>query len=108
MGICSSEERSSRHAVSCRVHCPRAVCFVTEPMLFCSQVCGVFLLFISGAHTLMYLGLYCPPWLRDSFIAAYYLAAAGCVLGGLRARTPMQRALPMLASGLGASPRGRR
>ena len=61
------------------------------------QVCGVFLLFISGAHTLMYWGLYCHPWLRDGFIAAYYLAAAGCVLGGLRARTQLQRALPMLA-----------
>lgn len=63
----------------------------------CSQVCGVFLLFISGAHTLMYWGLYCYPWLRDSFIVAYYLAAAGCVLGGLRAKTQLQRALPMLA-----------
>lgn len=45
----------------------------------------------------MYWGLYCHPWLRDSFIAAYYLAAAGCVLEGLRARTQLQRALPMLA-----------
>jgi len=54
------------------------------------QVCGVFLLFISGAHTLMYWGLYCYPWLRNSFIAAYYLAAAGCVLGGLRAKTQVR------------------
>ena len=61
------------------------------------QVCGVFLLFISGTHTLMYWGLYCYPWLRDGFIVAYYLAALGCVLGGLRAKTQMQRALPMLA-----------
>ena len=67
-------------------------------MLCCSaQVCGVFLLFISGTHTLMYWGLYCYPWLRDGFIVAYYLAALGCVLGGLRAKTQMQRALPMLA-----------
>ena len=56
----------------------------------CFQVCGVFLLFISGAHTLMYWGLYCYPWLRNSFIAAYYLAAAGCVLGGLRAKTQVR------------------
>ena len=67
-------------------------------MSCCSaQVCGVFLLFISGTHTLMYWGLYCYPWLRDGFIVAYYLAALGCVLGGLRAKTQMQRALPMLA-----------
>lgn len=45
----------------------------------------------------MYWGLYCYPRLRDGFIVAYYLAAAGCVLGGLRARSQMQRALPMLA-----------
>ena len=68
-----------------------------QGVLLSSQVCGVFLLFISGAHTLMYWGLYCYPRLRDSFIAAYYLAAVGCVLGGLRARTQLQRALPMLA-----------
>jgi hypothetical protein len=63
----------------------------------CLQVCGVFLLFLSGAHTLIFWGLYCHPWLRDTFIAAYYLAAAGCVVGALRARTTVQRALPMLA-----------
>lgn len=62
-----------------------------------AQVCGVFALLLSGVHTWMYWGLYCYPWLRSSFIAAYYLAAAGCVVAGLRARTQIQRAAPMLA-----------
>ncbi|CAL8463477.1 g3011 [Coccomyxa elongata] len=61
------------------------------------DVCGVFALLLSGVHTWMYWGLYCHPWLRSSFIAAYYIAAAGCVVAGLRACTQMQRAAPMLA-----------
>ncbi len=66
-------------------------------MGFAAQVCGVFALLLSGVHTWMYWGLYCYPWLRSSFIAAYYIAAAGCVVAGLRACTQMQRAAPMLA-----------
>ena len=61
------------------------------------QVCGVFALLLSGVHTWLYWGLYCYPWLRSSFIAAYYLSAAGCVVAGLRASTQIQRAAPMLA-----------
>ena len=38
-----------------------------------------------------------PLCMRASLPCRYYLAAAGCVLGGLRAKTQMQRALPMLA-----------
>lgn len=51
------------------------------------QVCGVFLVLLSGVHTYMFWGLFCYPWLRRAFITAYYLSAAGCVAAGLRART---------------------
>lgn len=60
-------------------------------------MCGVFALLLSGVHTWLYWGLYCYPWLRSIFIAAYYLSAAGCVVAGLRASTQIQRAAPMLA-----------
>ena len=38
-----------------------------------------------------------PLCVRAPPSCRYYLAAAGCVLGGLRAKTQVQRALPMLA-----------
>eukprot|EP00884_Botryococcus_braunii_P010567 jgi/Botrbrau1/19511/Bobra.0035s0011.1 len=60
------------------------------------DVCGVFALLLSGTHTLLFWGLFCHPFLRTSFIVGYYGAAAGCVVAGLRARSHLQRALPML------------
>jgi hypothetical protein len=55
-----------------------------------AQVCGVFALFLSGAHTLLFWGLLCHPRTRAAFICAYYLAAAACVAAGLRGRSAVQ------------------
>lgn len=54
------------------------------------QVCGVFALFLSGAHTLLFWGFLCRPRMRAAFICAYYLAAAACVAAGLRGRSALQ------------------
>ena len=54
------------------------------------QVCGVFALFLAGAHTLLFWGFRCHPWTRAGFIAAYYLAAGACVAAGLRGRSALQ------------------
>ena len=54
------------------------------------QVCGVFALFLSGAHTLLFWGFLCRPRTRAAFICAYYLAAAACVAAGLRGRSALQ------------------
>ncbi len=53
-------------------------------------MCGVFALFLSGAHTLLFWGLLCHPRTRAAFICAYYLAAAACVAAGLRGRSAVQ------------------
>lgn len=54
------------------------------------QVCGVFALFLSGAHTLLFWGFLCRPRMRAAFICAYCLAAAACVMAGLRGRSALQ------------------
>jgi len=54
----------------------------TRPLIYVVQVCGVFLVLVSGAGAGMYWGLQCYPWLCGSFIAAYILAAALCVVLG--------------------------
>ncbi len=59
-----------------------------------AQVCGVFALFLSGAHTLLFWGLLCHPHTRAAFICAYYLAAAACVAAGLRGRSAVQARTP--------------
>ena len=46
------------------------------------QVCGVFLVLITGAASGMDWGLQCYPWLCRGFIASYTLAAAMCVIVG--------------------------
>lgn len=46
------------------------------------QVCGVFLILVSGAHTGMYWGLQCYPVLCSMFISSYWIAAVLCVLVG--------------------------
>ena len=55
-----------------------------------AQVCGVFALFLAGAHTLLFWGLLCHLRTRAGFIAAYYTAAAACVAAGLRGRSALQ------------------
>ncbi|KAK9821303.1 hypothetical protein WJX81_005376 [Elliptochloris bilobata] len=61
------------------------------------DVCGVFALFLSGAHTLLFWGFLCHPRMRAAFVGAYYLAAAACVAAGLHGRSALQRAVPMAA-----------
>ena len=60
------------------------------------QVCGVFALFLSGAHNFIWWGLYCYPRLRVTAVTAYFITAGACVLLGLTARSNAKRATPML------------
>ncbi|DBA84039.1 hypothetical protein WJX77_000100 [Trebouxia sp. C0004] len=60
------------------------------------DVCGVFALFLSGAHNFMWWGLYCYPRLRVMAVTAYFITAGACVLLGLTARSNAKRATPML------------
>ena len=61
------------------------------------QVCGVFALFLSGAHNFIWWGLYCYPRLRVTAVTAYFVTAGACVLLGLTAKSNAKRAAPMLA-----------
>jgi len=60
------------------------------------QVCGVFALFLSGAHNFIWWGLYCYPCLRVTAVTAYFITAGACVLLGLTAKSNAKRATPML------------
>lgn len=60
------------------------------------QVCGVFALFLSGAHNFIWWGLYCYPRARTITLVAYFLTAGACILAGLTAKNNAKRAAPML------------
>lgn len=60
------------------------------------QVCGVFALFLSGAHNFIWWGLYCYPRTRTITLVAYFLTAGACILAGLTAKNNAKRAAPML------------
>lgn len=66
--------------------------FMANPTVY---LCGAHA--IKPSRTSTHFTIKCPSCMRPSIPCRYYLAAAGCVLGGLRAKTQMQRALPMLA-----------
>jgi predicted membrane channel-forming protein YqfA (hemolysin III family) len=61
-----------------------------------TDVCGVFALFLSGVHALLWWGLLCHPTLRAAFMWAYYGTAALCVVVGVTAESRTTRAAPML------------
>ena len=46
-----------------------AAMVLLQTLLPLLQVCGVFVLLLAGVHTLMWWGLYCYPYVRNSFIA---------------------------------------
>ena len=60
------------------------------------QVCGVFALFLSGAHNFIWWGLYCYPRMRSIAVVAYFFTAGACILVGLTAKNNAKRAAPML------------
>ncbi|KAL3130931.1 hypothetical protein ABBQ38_000255 [Trebouxia sp. C0009 RCD-2024] len=60
------------------------------------DVCGVFALFLSGAHNFIWWGLYCYPRMRTAVLVAYFLTAGACILIGLTAKNNVKRAIPML------------
>lgn len=60
------------------------------------QVCGVFALFLSGAHNFIWWGLYCYPRMRTVAVVAYFFTAGVCILVGLTAKNNAKRASPML------------
>lgn len=60
------------------------------------QVCGVFALFLSGAHNFIWWGLYCYPRVQTIAVVAYFFTAGVCILVGLTAKNNAKRASPML------------
>ena len=76
--------------------CIYAPCSYMVTLASFVQVCGVFALFLSGAHNFIWWGLYCYPVLRVTAVTAYFLTAGACILIGLTAKSNTKRALPML------------
>lgn len=70
--------------------------YSSSSFLTVMQVCGVFALFLSGAHNFIWWGLYCYPRLRVTAVTAYFATAGACVLIGLTAKSNIKRAMPML------------
>ena len=64
--------------------------------LLCLQVCGIFLLMLSGMHPCLWWGMHEHPHARMFFIVSYYLAAAACAVAGVAATNKTARAVPLL------------
>lgn len=77
--------------IQCQSHCLKAH---LPPHV---QVCGVFALFLTGAHHCIVAGLYCYPRLKVTAVSAYFATAIVGALAGLTAKNKVGRALPMLA-----------
>ncbi|KAK9837798.1 hypothetical protein WJX74_005271 [Apatococcus lobatus] len=61
------------------------------------DVCGVFILCLSGVKGVLWWAFRCHPGIRWGFIIAYYGTSLACIAGGLLSKTALGRALPMLA-----------
>ena len=61
------------------------------------QVCGVFILCLSGVKGVLWWAFRCHPYVRWGFVIAYYSTSAACILAGVMSKTILGRALPMMA-----------
>ena len=48
------------------------------------QVCGIFLMFLSGVHVVLWWGLRCFPRIRLAYTVTYYSLAALTVVAAVR------------------------
>ena len=62
-----------------------------------AQVCGVFILCLSGVRGILWWAFRCHPGIRMGFIVAYYGTSLACIAGGFASKTVLGRAMPMLA-----------
>ncbi|KAK9866877.1 hypothetical protein WJX84_012026 [Apatococcus fuscideae] len=61
------------------------------------DVCGVFILCLSGVKGVLWWAFRCHPYVRWGFVIAYYSTSAACILAGVMSKTILGRALPMMA-----------
>lgn len=60
------------------------------------DVCGIFVLFLSGVQVVAWWGLRCWPTLRAVYVTVYYSLAFVSAVSAVRAKSVVMRALPML------------